>query len=149
MADPFHDSPAWLALRYKVLKRSNGCCELCGSPGGKDNPLQCDHIKPRSQHPELALIESNIQVLCRHCNVGKSNKDATAWKWKVSPHLVKTLSRKTDILATADPLTKAKLEQLGWLKQNDVSAATRKEAEKQYKALWEALERAYDDGEAE
>lgn len=144
MSDPFHKSPEWLALRYRVLKRSNGCCQLCGSRGGSENPIQCDHIKPRSTHPELALVESNIQVLCKFCNLGKSNKDKTDWRWKASAGLTDRLNRKTNILASADALTKAKLEQLGWLRQNDVSEATRKEAEKQYKAIWTALERAYD-----
>lgn len=35
--------------------------------------IQCDHIMPISSHPELALVEDNIQVLCRECNMGKSN----------------------------------------------------------------------------
>lgn len=144
MSDAFHESREWLELRYRVLKRSNGCCELCGGRGSAENPIQCDHIKPRSKHPELALVESNIQVLCKFCNLGKSNKDKTDWRWKASAGLTDRLNRKTNILASADALTKAKLEQLGWLRQNDVSEATRKEAEKQYKEIWAALERTYD-----
>lgn len=144
MSDPFHESEEWLALRYRVLKRGKGCCALCGSRGGIGNPLQCDHIKPRSTHPHLALVESNIQILCKFCNVGKSNKDNTDWRWKASAGLTDRLNRKTNILASADAMTRAKLEQLGWLRQNDVSEATRKEAEKQYRAIWKALEQAFD-----
>jgi hypothetical protein len=37
-------------------------------------------------------------------------------------------------------LQKAKLEQLSWLRKNDPDKQIRKEAEKQYKLLWEAVE---------
>lgn len=143
MSDPFYESSEWLELRYRVLKRSNGCCELCGNPGSQQNPLQCDHIKPRSKHPELALAEGNIQVLCRHCNIGKSNKDDTAWKWRVSPHLVEAINRRSNIMATADALTKAKLAQLDWLRKSDDHEQIRKEADKEYRLIWGLLEGAY------
>ena len=78
--DPFYDSQAWHELRYKALKKSDGRCQLCGARQTAENPLQVDHIKPRSKHPELALTLSNLQVLCRDCNQGKSNTDETDWR---------------------------------------------------------------------
>jgi X-X-X-Leu-X-X-Gly heptad repeat protein len=42
--------------------------------------LHVDHIKPRSLYPARALDPENLQVLCRDCNLGKSNKDATDWR---------------------------------------------------------------------
>jgi hypothetical protein len=140
MSDPFHQSREWLDLRYRVLQKRGGSCQLCGARGSEENPLQCDHIKPRSKHPELALVESNIQVLCRFCNLGKSNKDATDWRMKASSELEKVVARKTAITASMTALQKGKLEQLGWLRQHDTSPAVRLEAEKQYQAIWKQLE---------
>jgi 5-methylcytosine-specific restriction endonuclease McrA len=79
MAD-FYESREWLELRYRVLKKADGSCKLCGCRASPGNPLQVDHIKPRSTHPHLALSEGNMQVLCKGCNLGKSNKDTSARK---------------------------------------------------------------------
>lgn len=136
----FYESREWLDLRYRVLQKSGGSCKLCGCRATPQNPLHVDHIKPRSLHPELALIESNMQVLCRSCNMGKSNKDSTDWRFKASRELTDSINRKAAVLASADPLRKAKLAQLGWLKRNDVDLQIRREAEKQYKALWKEVE---------
>jgi hypothetical protein len=138
--DGFYESRQWLELRYRVLQKAGGSCKLCGCRGSSENPIQVDHIEPRSLRPELALVESNLQVLCKNCNMGKSNKDNTDWRWKASRELTAGMSRKTAILASADPARKAKLEQLGWLKSNDVDLQIRREAERQYKALWRDVE---------
>lgn len=76
----FYDSPAWHKLRYEALKRTGGHCELCNSSKADGVTIQVDHIKPRSKFPELELDPSNLQVLCRPCNMGKSNRDATDWR---------------------------------------------------------------------
>lgn len=55
----------WRAL---VLTRDNHKCVNCGFSGNKDNPLQVDHIKPRSLYPELALTVSNGRTLCLRCH---------------------------------------------------------------------------------
>lgn len=144
MADPFYESREWLDLRYRVLRRSNGCCQLCGNRGTDDAPLHCDHIEPRSKRPELALVESNIQVLCKFCNLGKSNKDNTDWRFQASPHLVERLNRRLNILKSANPLDKARLEQMDWLRKSDDYDEIRKEADKEYRTIWAALEKAYD-----
>lgn len=77
--DDFYSSQAWRKARFLALKNSNGRCALCGSLPGKD-PLHVDHIKPRSLFPALALDPANLQVLCRDCNLGKSNTDCTDWR---------------------------------------------------------------------
>ena|SRR5437899_1144892 len=77
----FYDSPEWLAARYEALKLSGGKCCCCGERPSESNPLHVDHIKPRSKFPHLALALSNLQVLCKRCNLGKSNKDDTDWRW--------------------------------------------------------------------
>jgi 5-methylcytosine-specific restriction endonuclease McrA len=42
--------------------------------------INVDHIKPRRKYPELALTESNLQVLCGTCNHGKGSWDETDWR---------------------------------------------------------------------
>jgi hypothetical protein len=46
----------------------------CGTAGSSFNPIQVDHVIPRSIRPDLSLEASNCQVLCRYCNLGKSWK---------------------------------------------------------------------------
>lgn len=79
--DSFYDSREWLAVRYEALKASAGRCSCCAARASEQNPLHVDHIKPRSKYPELSLVLSNLQVLCKQCNLGKSNTDATDWRW--------------------------------------------------------------------
>jgi rubredoxin len=69
--------PGWTRLRYELFKRSGWRCESCGLGHSDGNPLQIDHIKPRSKYRN-ADQEENFQVLCRACNIGKSNRDETA-----------------------------------------------------------------------
>lgn len=76
----FFESRAWKAARYAVLKRDGGVCRCCGAKGTPDNPIQVDHIKPRSKHPELSLVLSNLQLLCKDCNEGKGSWDESDWR---------------------------------------------------------------------
>jgi hypothetical protein len=68
--DEFYSSRAWLDLRYRALRDMGRQCMLCGATEGE---MHVDHIKPRSKFPDLALDYSNLQILCRECNFGKSN----------------------------------------------------------------------------
>lgn len=77
--EDFYSSQSWRAVRYEALKRSRGCCELCGSPPGQYS-LHVDHVRPRSKFPQFALDVENLQVLCRDCNLGKSNTDCIDWR---------------------------------------------------------------------
>ncbi len=78
--DNFFTSGAWRELRYRVLVAHGGRCQCCGRTASDGVVIHVDHIKPRSKHPELALDEKNLQVLCEDCNLGKSNKDDTDWR---------------------------------------------------------------------
>jgi len=65
----------------KVLTKRGARCECCGaSPKDGVTIINVDHIKPRRDFPELALVESNLQVLCDACNHGKGNWDQTDWR---------------------------------------------------------------------
>lgn len=74
----FYQSDAWFQLRYQAIKLANGHCQACGV-SGKETQIHVDHIKPRSKYPNLELVLSNLQILCRPCNLGKSNLDETDW----------------------------------------------------------------------
>ena len=60
------------SLRYEVLKRSGGRCELCGI-SVEERAIEIDHIVPRrhggSDEP------SNLQALCYKCNANKGARD--------------------------------------------------------------------------
>jgi 5-methylcytosine-specific restriction endonuclease McrA len=60
-----------LSLRYKILKRDNFKCRLCGtSPAIKPGViLHIDHIIPVVKNGET--IAENLQTLCSNCNYGK------------------------------------------------------------------------------
>lgn len=79
----FMNSWEWKSLRYKVLMKYNRQCMCCGSTPPNVS-IQVDHIKPISKFWDLRADESNLQVLCRDCNMGKSNKDQTDWR----PHTI-------------------------------------------------------------
>jgi len=68
----FYESREWLTLRYFTLKRFGRKCMLCHTLDGE---MHVDHIRPRSKFPALELDPENLQVLCKACNLGKSNLD--------------------------------------------------------------------------
>jgi len=79
--DDFYNSRDWQACRFDALKKANGCCVLCGRSHREHGVvLHVDHIKPRSKAPHLQLDRSNLQVLCKDCNLGKGNRDDTDWR---------------------------------------------------------------------
>ena len=63
-----------VSLRYDVLKRDNYKCVICGRSPANDPSiiLHVDHIIPYSKGGETAM--NNLQTLCQHCNLGKSDK---------------------------------------------------------------------------
>ncbi|MFW0776327.1 MAG: HNH endonuclease [Rickettsiales bacterium] len=68
----FYQSQKWKNLRLIVLAKSNKC-RACGASPNDGAVMHVDHILPRSIYPEYALNESNLQVLCSDCNMGKGN----------------------------------------------------------------------------
>lgn len=90
-ADDFLTSYAWRSLRMRVLVNLGARCGCCGATAKDGKRIHVDHIKPRRQFPELALVESNLQVLCEDCNHGKGNWDQTDW-------------RDPDVLANYEPI---------------------------------------------
>ena len=76
----FYLTDAWRAVRYDALRLHGGACQCCGARPVAGHPLHVDHIKPRSRFPELALVVTNLQVLCEDCNLGKGARDETDWR---------------------------------------------------------------------
>lgn len=79
-ADGFYDSWEWKTLRYKVLKKHGAKCMLCGRTPADGVKICVDHIKPRALYPALEFEESNLQVLCNDCNMGKGRWDETDFR---------------------------------------------------------------------
>ena len=70
-------SPVPDTVRYDVLRRAGGKCELCGV-SAKERPHHVDHILPRSRKGKND--PDNLQALCSTCNLGKGNRDATDFR---------------------------------------------------------------------
>jgi ATP adenylyltransferase len=71
--------PVPSTVRYDVLKRDRKCV-LCGAIPSADNDvhLHVDHVTPRSKGGSNDF--ENLQTLCSECNLGKSNRDDTAFR---------------------------------------------------------------------
>ncbi|MDR7079738.1 transcriptional regulator with XRE-family HTH domain [Neobacillus niacini] len=54
--------------RYKVLKRDNSTCQICGAKA-PDSKIVIDHIEPLSKHENDTL--ENLQAICLECLKGK------------------------------------------------------------------------------
>ena len=78
--DPnFLTSFEWRKVRYEALIKYGRQCQCCGAKP-PNAILHVDHIKPRKTHPELALMLSNLQILCHECNHGKGNWNFTDFR---------------------------------------------------------------------
>jgi len=66
----FLNSKAWKLLRKEIMCEHKNICVYCGST----EQLNVDHILPKSKFKELALLKSNLQILCWTCNKKKSTK---------------------------------------------------------------------------
>lgn len=58
----------WKALRMQALDRDGWQCVKCGSR----RRLECDHVEPVRDRPDLAWAVSNLQILCGPCHSRKT-----------------------------------------------------------------------------
>ena len=59
------------SVRFQILKRDSYQCQMCGATAKDGATLEIDHILPVSRGGTNDA--SNLQVLCRDCNAGKSD----------------------------------------------------------------------------
>ena len=71
----FYSSPEWQTLRQQVIIEEGSKCHLCNVMIKDPTDVTVDHIRPRSRYPNLALVRSNLQVLCRRCNSRKGTSE--------------------------------------------------------------------------
>ena len=58
-------------LRFSILERDNSRCQICGRDATDGVTLEIDHKIPVSKGGSNDV--GNLQVLCRECNIGKSD----------------------------------------------------------------------------
>lgn len=80
VTDAFLQSYQWRKARMQALIEHGARCQCCGASPATGAVMNVDHIKPRKTHPELALDQSNLQVLCAECNHGKGNWSVKDWR---------------------------------------------------------------------
>jgi 5-methylcytosine-specific restriction protein A len=76
--DPFYTAKRWRVLRRLALERDLYRCVVCGADISEIGAARVDHIKERSNYPELELDLDNLRSLCtlhdRHAHREKSNR---------------------------------------------------------------------------
>jgi hypothetical protein len=105
--EKFYETKEWRELRYKILRKYPRKCMLCNA---ENKELHVDHIKPKSIYPELALDATNLQILCKECNLGKSNLYIDDFREKpTKPHdlSINTLRKKGKMPTKVQVLNKA------------------------------------------
>jgi len=65
------------SIRYTVLQRAKGRCELCGI-SSDEKFLEVDHIIPINKGGKTTL--ENLQALCYTCNAQKQDRDDTDFR---------------------------------------------------------------------
>ncbi len=60
--------PRWKSLRMQALDRDNWACVQCG----ERRRLECDHVLPVRDRPDLSYVLSNLQILCGRCHARKT-----------------------------------------------------------------------------
>lgn len=60
------------SIRFKILKRDQYRCQICGASQEDGAKLHIDHIIPVAKGGKS--VESNLHVLCDRCNLGKGTK---------------------------------------------------------------------------
>jgi hypothetical protein len=80
-AKDLYNSREWQRLRVKIIEEQNGECQMCGRSHKKHGiTIHVDHIIPLSVDWSKRLDESNLQLLCEDCNLGKGNRYSTDWR---------------------------------------------------------------------
>ncbi|MGI9486842.1 MAG: HNH endonuclease [Geminicoccaceae bacterium] len=68
------DVTIWRRVRLRALKRDGARCVGCGRGSSDGVTLEVDHIKPKSQYPNLMYDLANLQTLCYDCHRPKGTR---------------------------------------------------------------------------
>ena len=80
MIAEFYRSWDWKRLSYDAKIKLGRKCMCCGNTPVGGAVINTDHIKPIRKHWHLRLDLSNLQILCKDCNMGKGSRDETDWR---------------------------------------------------------------------
>jgi hypothetical protein len=78
--EDFYKSWDWKRTRYDFLQNKARRCECCGATPNDGIRIVVDHIKPIRLYWHLRLEQTNLQLLCDDCNMGKGSHDETDWR---------------------------------------------------------------------
>lgn len=70
---PFSRTPIPWKLRFRIMRRDNKRCQMCGMTAADGVRLEVDHKVPVAKGGKT--VEDNLWVLCQPCNGGKSDSD--------------------------------------------------------------------------
>jgi hypothetical protein len=76
----FYKTWEWKTARYAFMQSSKRACSCCGGTPDSGKILNVDHIKPIRKYWHLRLDQTNLQMLCSSCNMGKGSHDETDWR---------------------------------------------------------------------
>jgi 5-methylcytosine-specific restriction protein A len=72
--DPFYRTQLWKQTRAQALALYGRVCASCRRPIAEDERAHVDHVRPRSEAPQLALSLENLRVLCHGCHSRKTTR---------------------------------------------------------------------------
>jgi len=52
----------------RKVKEAQKVCQICGTKGGRKNPLTIHHVKPVSKYPWMVNDLHNLKRLCTKCH---------------------------------------------------------------------------------
>lgn len=63
-------SPKWREIAQKRREIDQGRCQMCGSQGSRDNPLNCHHLDYHhvGEETEGNFIYTRLVTLCTNCH---------------------------------------------------------------------------------
>ena len=77
--ESFYQSMRWADMKKIIYSLFPVECMKCKV---SNTELHIDHIYPVSKYPDLKWSFNNLQILCRKCNLEKSNIDFTDYRTK-------------------------------------------------------------------
>ena len=82
MGTSFYGTPERKKARALAYKLSQGRCSNCRREVKGLHQARVDHKIPRKQRPDLALVQSNLRVLCTYCDAARHSEKGGKQKEK-------------------------------------------------------------------